>query len=162
MKPINIKHFCRLPIILVLIISVVLPVSLLFLIGGIINNNTHISLLGAIPIFVSVLGLGFYFNYGIRISQKYVILIYFTEIKVFHYDDVEYINIHFDNESIWGDIKAKKQKAYSFYFDSFELDPISPLAKLWIVNVKISDKYIEKCLHNLSMCNKTNIYRSPK
>ena len=154
MKTITIKHFCRLPVLLVVIFSIAFPISFLLFFVGILYSNIDLSMLGLIPILVSILGLGFYINYGIKISPKYVTIIYFNVFKIFNYEDIEYIDIHFDNESIWGEIKAKKQKLYSFYFDSFELDPLSPLSNLLTVKVNIKDDYIEKSIKKLSLCDK--------
>ena len=90
---------------------------------------------------VVFVAIGFYFNYGITVSGKYVSIIYFNELRFFRYEDVTKIELWLDSDMIVGSVKAKKEKEYDFCFSDFSLaKPASLMPKLWDVTVKLSDK----------------------
>ena len=79
-------------------------------------------------------------------------------LKVFRYEDVIYIKIVFDNDSIFGEIKAKNQKTYEFCFDGIDLSGGSSFGGiLWIAGLKITRKFVDKSILDLSACEKVKI-----
>lgn len=129
MKSINIKNFHKIPI-----------------------------LIGAVPLTALIVGMGFFWNYGIRITSKRVILMNQLMLKIFRYEDVIYIKIVFDNDTISGKIKAKHKKACEFCFDGIDLSSRSLfLGHLWIEGLKLTKKFVDKSISDLSACEKVKI-----
>ena len=68
------------------------------------------------------------------------------------------MEISFDNDSIYGRIKAKDQKPYYFCFDDFVLSSrIFGFEKFWTVKVSLSHKYINQKKKELLKCNKIRV-----
>ena len=133
MKPIKIKHFCRLPILLI--------ISLCFLIVGITNIIPELIVIGSFPVFATIVGLSSFFNYGIKITDKRLSIIYVNAFKFFRWEDISWMEIGFDNESIFGEIHFKNQKFYTFYFGEIQLDTTSILSRLLVIKIKISKHF---------------------
>ena len=103
-------------------------------------------------------GFGFFFSNGIRITDKRVTLIGQSMLKTFRYDDIDYIKVVFQNNCISGEIKVKHQKAYSFSFDQIDLNPGSFLLHfIYIAELKLTDKFVDKCISDLSRCEKVKV-----
>ena len=158
MKTIRIRHFYRMPFLAKLLITVGLPIVFVFLILGIVEHIAALILIGAIPLVSAVIGLCFFFSYGIKITSKRIVLINQRMLKSFRQDDVIYIKIVFKSESIEGEIKTKHQKACSFCFDGIDLSGRSLfLSHLWISGLKLTKKFVDKSIANLSICEKVKI-----
>ena len=155
MKPIRIKHFLRLPILIKLAVALVLFVGLSLLIFGIAEAVPAFIGLGAIFTSVLAIGMGFYLNYGMKITPKRVTVIYHDMIRVLSYDKISYIEIIIRNDVICGEIKTKDQQLHSFCFSDFELDIRAPV--LTNVNVKLSRKFVDKAVAKLARYDKVKI-----
>ena len=141
-----------------LLLLIALPFCIWLLIVGILNQVAPLIVIAAIPLTALVISMGFFLNYGIRITSKRVTLMNQHMLKVFRYEDVIYIKIIFDNENIFGEIKAKKQKTYEFCFDGVDLSSgTSFLMLYWIAGLKITRKFVDKSISDLSACEKVKI-----
>ena len=158
MKSIKISNFHHIPFLMKLLILIGLPICLCFLVIGIIKHSIGLILIGTIPLISAIIGLGFFFSYGIKITSKKVILINQRMLKIFPYEDVIYIKIVFRNDNIEGEIKAKNQKTYLFCFDGIDLSlNASFLSYLWISGLKLTKEFVEKSIASLSACEKVKI-----
>lgn len=157
MKPIKIKYFCRLPILLILLLLVGTPIFLWFLIFGIIEAIPAFIVIASIPICGTMVGIGFFLSYGIKITNKRISIIYVNALKFYRWEDVLSMEIGFDNESIWGEIKLRNQSPYIFYFDEFELSSKPILSRLSVVKIKITKAYVCKITKQLSRIDKIRI-----
>ncbi|MBQ7335388.1 MAG: hypothetical protein IJW92_02810 [Clostridia bacterium] len=158
MKIIKVRHFYRMPFLMKLLIAIGLPICFWFLIAGIVEHIAEFVLIGVIPLVSAIVGFGFFFSYGIKITSQRVVLINQSMIKSFRYEDVIYIKIVFKNESIEGEIKTKHQKACSFCFDGIDLSGRSLfLSHLWMSGLKLTKKFVDKSIANLSTCEKVKI-----
>ena len=158
MKTIKVRHFFRMPFLMKLLIAIALPICFWFLIVGIVEHIVELILIGAIPLVSAIVGFGFFFSYGIKITSKRVVLISQRMIKSFRYEDVIYIKIDFHNESIQGEIKAKQQKACTFCFDGIDLSGRSLfLSHLWISGLKLSKRFVDQSIASLSNCEKVKV-----
>ena len=72
MKTIKVRHFFRMPFLMKLLIAVALPICFCFLIVGIVEHIVELILIGAIPLVSAIVGFGFFFSYGIKITSKRV------------------------------------------------------------------------------------------
>ncbi|MBQ4510535.1 MAG: hypothetical protein II984_07400 [Clostridia bacterium] len=97
----------------------------------------------------------FRFNYGITITEKRVVAIEQSEIKMLRYDDVSSIVLKFTDKSVVAYIKMKNQKEYTFVWDSIFLGTniILPSEN----KIKLYDEWVEKSIANLSKCPKVKI-----
>jgi len=149
---------------MVLLLLMALPVFVYFLFSGIVHRNEGVALSGAIPLVVMIVGMGFFWSYGIRITEKSVTLINQHMLKVFDYEDVIYINISFGKDSIFGEIKAKNQKVYDFCFNGIDLNhgrSVCFFPSLWVSGLRLTEKFVDKSIAKLSTCEKVksqNLY----
>lgn len=157
METIKLRHFCRMPLMMWLLLLIALPLFLGILVMGITEGHPGLIAIGIIILLVALVGFAFFFNYGIKITSKRVSIIYMNAFRIFRYEDICYIEIGLDEESIWGTVKTKNQQHYTFYFDEFELDPGAPFSRLWTVKVKLTDKFIAKSIAQLSTCEKVRL-----
>lgn len=158
MRPISIKNFHKIPILMKLLLLIGTPLCLwLFIIG--ILNDSGLAFVGAIPLTAVLIGLGFFANYGIKITSKRVVLINQDMLKVFSYEDVSYIEIGFTNDSVFGTVKAKNQKAYDFYFSGVDLNKGFQWfhSRFLESDLKITEKFVKKSIAKLSTCEKVKI-----
>ena len=97
----------------------------------------------------------FRFNYGITITEKRVVAVEQSGIKILRYDDVSSIVVKFTDESVVAYIKMKNQKEYAFVWDSVFLgtNVILPSHN----KIKLYDEWVEKSIANLSKCPKVKI-----
>ena len=166
MKPISVRRFCRLPWLLWLMLMLFLPLIVwLFAVGiaeaGVASGDgIGLLLIAVFLLLLLAVGLGFYACYGIRITKKWVSVIYIDTIRFFRYEDVALIRIGFDEKSVFGSIKAAGQPLYTFRFDEFSLarHSYAPFAHLWTVKVRIRPKYVEKCIRRLGACEKVQAF----
>ena len=159
MKPINIKHLHKVPVLLKLILLPVLPVCIWLFIFGLVHQIVELACIGAIPIFLLIIAGGFFWNYGIRITSKYVTLIDQWMLKVFPYEDVIYIKISFTDEIIFGEVKARNQKIYEFCFTGLDLNRGASFfhTSLLMSGLKLTKPFVEKSIADLSACEKVKI-----
>ena len=158
MKSIKIRHFYRMPFLMKLLILIALPICLCFLILGITEHVAGLVCIGAIPLGATIIGLGFFFSYGIKSTSKRVTLINQGMLKIIPYEDVVYLKIIFDTESIHGEIKIKQQKACSFCFDVINFSSArSFFPHLWISGLKLTKAFVDKSIESLSTCEKVKI-----
>lgn len=158
MRPISIKNFHKIPILMKLLLLICTPFCLwLFIVGAL--NDSGLAFAGAIPLTAILIGLGFFLNYGIKITSKRVVLMNQDMLKVFSYEDVSYIKIGFTNDSVFGTVKAKNQKAYDFYFDGVDLNRGFAWfhSRFLISGLKITEEFVEKSIAKLSACEKVKI-----
>lgn len=158
MKPITIKNFHKLPVMLIIVMSIAIPVALCFLTVGICQGSWELILIGAIPLVLVIVGIAFVFNYGITINSKRVTLINQSMIKTFRYEDIVYIAIVFDNDAIYGEVRSKSGNTIEFLFDGIDLrSGSSVLSHLWVSNIKISKEFVFDSIEKLSACPKIKI-----
>lgn len=156
----KIKHICR----MTPIMSVLIILFSFFLICCTILSFYYRSYdMGAIAlalILIWLVGLGFYFNYGLTVGKKYVAIVYFQELKVFKYSDVTRIEVWIDDDTVIGTVKAKGEKAYDFCFSDFGLSigRYEWERRLSHVSVKISRKKAEKIESAASLDSKITIH----
>ncbi len=161
MKPINIKNFHKIPLLMNLLLLIAVPLCICFLTTGIMYKITELIVIAAIFLVALVIGIGFFLNYGIRITSKRVTLMNQRMLKVFRYDDVIYIKIVFDNDTISGEIKTENQKAYEFYFDGIDLSTGSSFfAHLWVTGLKLTKNFVDKSISDLLVCEKVKVQNS--
>lgn len=165
MKSVSVRHFCRLPLLLWLMLLVFVPLlAWLFAVGiaekGSSGDGIGLLVIAVFLLLVLAVGLGFYWCYGIRITKKWVSVIYIDTIRFFRYEDVSLIRIGFDEKSVFGSIKAAGQPLYTFCFDEFSLarHSYAPFAHLWTVKIRIRPKYVEKCIRRLGACEKVQAF----
>ena len=154
MKTIKIKHFYSLPLLETLLVLIGLPLCIFFLI----SQNPGLIALGAIVLVVVIVGCVFFFNYGITISPKAVVLMDQDMLKIFPYEDVIYIKIVFQNDSIEGEVKARGQKPFPFCFTGTHPRGLIFLGYIFSTSgVKITKKFVDKSIERLSCCEKVKI-----
>lgn len=159
MSPIVIKHFHKIPILMKIFLLIGIPIYLYFFVFGIIYG---IGALIAVTSFITLaiaVGGGFFLNYGIKITEKSVTLLNQRMFKRFAYDDISFIKIVFNNETISGEIKTKKQQTFEFLFDGVELSGYRAafLPTLWSSGLKLNKKFTEESIIALSRCEKVKI-----
>jgi hypothetical protein len=158
MKPINIKHFHKTPILMKLLLLIGIPICILLLVFGIVYKISELISIGVIILAAFLVGEGFFWNYGIRITSKSVTLINQQMLKVFPYEEVHCFEIVFADDVIFGKVKAKNQKAYEFYFDGVDLNSGGLFhSSLLTSNLKLTKKFVEKSIADLSTCEKVKI-----
>ena len=158
MKPIRVKHFHKMPIFMKILISLAIPLCIFLVIGGMIHRITDIIVIGAIPVVILVIAAAFFLNYGIKITSKRLVLMNQSMWKIFRYEDVIYMKITFDQNRIFGEIKAKYQKPYEFCFDGIWLGGASSLFSFCISSdLKLTKKFVDKSIADLSTCEKVRI-----
>ena len=155
MKPIKIRRFCYLPRLFNILIIFAIPVSLVFIITGIISQIKALIFTGLLPLLVIAVGLAVFYSFGITVTEKRVTLMYVHIFKTFKYDDIRYIEVCFSRESIWGEIKAKGEKVYEFHFDDIMLSPSSAFHTT--VKVRMTRAFVTKCIEELSRCDKVRV-----
>ena len=139
MKPIVIRNFHKKPLI-----------DVLYLFFG---------ALIFLPIFV--LGISAKNVFAILLGGLYVLVFLAQEIflrKVFCYDDIIYLKIVFERETIRGEIKLKSQKTYSFLFRGINLGGTTALfPRLSTSKLRLTKSFVEKSIRDLSACDKVRI-----
>ncbi len=156
MKPIKIRHICRFPILMWILMPIGLGIAIFFLASGIRADNTELGLLGGFLLLIFAVGMCFDSTYGIKITNNKVVVRWFYESETFKYDNVNYIKIGFDEESVWGEIKVFREKPYEFLLDEFSLE-FGLMSSLTKVKVKISKRKADKILKDLARCDKIRI-----
>ena len=145
MKSIKIRGMYRLPLVLIIGLIIGIPlVSWLFFIG--IRDSAAV-LVGAGILFFLIIcvGLGFFINYGVSISEKRVVLIDDGLFKVFRREDIVAFTVIVSKKCMRVELKVRGEKPYKFCFGEFNLDHGAViLPRLWVVKYRISDQYIEK------------------
>lgn len=158
MKPIVIRRFCQpsVPILLLQLLSIAIPLWLLF--AGVAQHNVSMIVIGTLLLSFFLLALGVFWCYGIKITKKYVTVLYYDTFQVFRLEDIVRMEIGFDSESIWGEIKAKDEPLFDFYFDEFNLAPSTWwFQSLWTVKVKLTQRYVDNMVTALSSCKKIRV-----
>lgn len=164
MRPICIKHFHKVPILLKILILVGISLGGWLLGVGLAGRVFELIVVGSIPLAVIMLGLVLFWNYGIKITSKRVTLLSQDTWKTFLYDEVIYIEIGFSDDSIYGTIKAKNQKAYDFYFSGIDLNRGFQWfhSRFLESDLKITEQFVKRSIEKLSTCEKVkteNRYR---
>ena len=159
MRPICIKHFHKVPILMQLLLLLGVPLLLWLMVTGITVQSAGLTFVGAIPLFIVLIGFGFFWNYGIKITSKRVTLLSQDMWKTFYYDEIKYIEIGFSNNSIYGTIKAQNQKAYDFYFSGIDLNRGSQWfhSRLLESDLKMTEQFVKRSIEKLSVCEKVKI-----
>ena len=161
MKPINIKHFHKIPILMKLLLLIGMPPFIYFFIAGIAYQIAELALIGGILLATLIVGGSFYLNYGIRITSKRVTLMSQHMWKVFRYEDVTSIEIVFEQDIIHGEVKAKGKETYDFYFDGIDLSTGSLLGgRFWSSGIRITQRLVDKSIAACSVCEKVKIKNS--
>lgn len=154
MKTIKLRRLFRLPIMMKLLVIIASAICLFFLISGV----TDLIVIGVIFVIVMIVGLGFFYSYGIKITPKRVTVINQGMLKIFDYEKVAYIKIVFDKQSIWGEIKAYHQKPCEFSFDIVDFSSRTTFGyRIWISEIKLTKKFVDKSVALLSQCEKVQI-----
>lgn len=158
MRPICIKNFHKIPILMKLLLLLGVPLLLWLFIVGMLNDS-GLAFVGAIPLTIVLIGLGLFSNYGIKITSKRVTVLNQDTWKTFLYEDVIYIEIVFGNDSVFGTIKAKNQKAYDFYFSGVDLNRGFQWfhSRFLESDLKITGNFVKKSIATLSTCEKVKI-----
>ena len=154
MKTIKIKHFYSLPLLETLLALIGVPLCILFLL----SEKSGLIAVGVIVLVIVIVACVFFFNYGITISPKAVVLMNQDMLKIFPYEDVIYIKIVFQNDSIEGEIKARGQKPFTFCFTGTHPRGLIFLGYIFSTSgVKITKKFVDKTIERLSHCEKVKI-----
>ena len=154
MKPIVIRHFHRIPLIVSIPIVLLTPLLLAMILFG----NESLSLIGILLLAIIATGLGFFSSYGIKITEKKVVLISQDFFKIFRYEDVISITVIFYPTRIRGEVRVKGQKPYSFIFDGVDLSRPSALIRApLITSLKLSQTFVDKSISKLLTCEKVKI-----
>lgn len=140
-----------------ILLIITLPVFAWLFFIGVVFEVAELTAVGAIILAITVIGFGFYFNYGITVSQKRIVLLYYNAFRIFRREDITRFEIGFDEDSIWGEIKAKGKKAYTFVFDDFSLSSASDLIGV-TVKVKLSEEYADRAIEKLSAIENIKIH----
>ncbi len=156
MKPIKIRHICRLPILMWILMPLGLGIAIFFFVLGVQSDNTELGLLGGFLLLIFAIGMYFASTYGIKITKNKVVVRWFFESETFKYDNINYIKIGFDEDSVWGEIKVFREKPYEFLLDEFSLE-YGLMSSLTKVKVKISKRKANKILKDLARCEKVRI-----
>ena len=106
----------------------------------------EIGIILSIVLFAAFVGLGFYFNYGLSVSPKYVTVVYYNEIRIFKYDEVTRIELWIDDDLIVGSVKARGEKEYNVCFSDFNVDHGVFFQRLWDVKVRVGANKANKIL----------------
>ena len=163
MKPIKIKNFHRIPVLLKILMLIGVPLIFWFFIAGITEDIPSLTFIGSMIIVIVAVGIGFFYSYGIKITSKRVIVINQDMIKTFRYDDVVYIEVIFGEDTICGEIKAKQQPKCVFYFDGIDLNRGSLFSTRFLEsNLELTKKFVDKSIDKLSKCEKVRIKNSYK
>ena len=119
------------------------------------DHNYGLAILCLLLGVVILVATHFRFNYGITITEKRVVAIEQSGIKILRYDDVSSIVVKFTDESVVAYIKMKNQKEHTFVWDSIFLGTsiILPSKN----KIKLYDEWVEKSIANLSKCPKVKI-----
>ena len=119
------------------------------------DHNYALAILCLLLGVVILVATYFRFNYGITITEKRVVSIEQSGIKILRYDDVSSIVVKFTDKSVVAYIKMKNQKEYTFVWDSVFLgtNVILPSHN----KIKLYDEWVEKSIANLSKCPKVKI-----
>ncbi len=158
MKTIKIRNFHRIPILLKILMLLGLPLIICFLVVGITEDIGGLTFIGAFVLVIVAVGFGFFYSYGIKITSKRVTVLNQDMIKTFRYDDVVYIEIIFDEDTICGEIKAKQQPKCFFYFDGIDLNRGAVFSTRFLEsNLKITKKFVDKSIAQLSNCEKVRV-----
>lgn len=154
MKTIKLRRLFRLPIIMKLMVFVATALCLGFFMSGV----ADLIVIGVIFVIVMIVGLGFFYSYGIKITPKRVTVINQRMFKIFDYERVSYIKIVFGKQSIWGEIKVYHQKPCEFSFDIVDFSSRTLIGyMLWISEVRLTKKFVDKSIARLSQCEKVQI-----
>ena len=163
MKPIKIRGFHKLPIMLKLITLPALLICTAFLTIGIIYRNESLAVIGAVPLVIAVACLTLFSCYGIKISEKRVSIIGQRMFKIYRYEDVSYIKIVFYSSSVEVEIKVKGEKSELFLFDGVSLHPTASfLYGLYTAGLRLSERFVNKSIESLSRCDKVSVKRDVK
>lgn len=101
------------------------------------------------------LALWFQFHYGITITDKKVVLIEQSGIRVLPYDQVSEIRVAFFENAVRADVKTKKQEEIVFVWDRLFLG--SSLLFPSFNAVRLTPKIIKKSMEELSKVPKVKI-----
>ncbi len=144
MKTVKIRGLYRSPWLIKLLLVIFVPlVAWLFVVG--IMGEPLLVAVGVIFFGGMGVGFGFYFCYGIKISQKRVTVVGFQELRTFRRDEIVRFDLFISKERIRGEIKARGEKPYEFILDDFNLNRTALiLPSLFDVKFKVSDRYIER------------------
>ena len=154
MKTIKIKHFYSLPLLETLLALIGLPLCISF----VISKNPALIAIGIFLLLIVIVACVFFFNYGITISPKAIVLMDQDMLKIFPYEDVIYIKIVFHNDSIEGEVKARGQKPFTFCFTGTHPRGLIFLGYIFSTSgVKITKKFVDKSIERLSHCEKVKI-----
>jgi len=159
MKSIRIIGLYRLPIIYTIFLALGFPFCSIFLVGGAMNNNWDLFTLDALVFGKITITLEIFYNYGITITSRYVLLISHDEFKIFKYEDIRYINITIGENSITGQINSKCNKPFNFNFGDVVMSPGDTFAILTLAKFVLNEKQIKRFINSLSKCEKVTINR---
>ena len=123
------------------------------------DRSYDIACILLLVLIISAVGLGFYLNYGLTVSKRYVTVLYFQELRIFKYSDVTRIELWIDDDTVVGTVKAVGEKAYDFVFADFDLViGFTLFPRLWDVKVKISERKAAKIVAAASYDSKITIH----
>ncbi len=157
MKTIKIRGLYRLPWLIKLLLVIFVPlVAWLFVVG--IMGEPLLVVVGIIFFGSMAVAFGFYFCYGIKISQKRVTVVGYQELRTFRRDEIIRFDLFISKESIRGEIKARGEKPYEFILDDFNLNHAALVfPSLFDVKFKVSDRYIERLKSRLDGVERVNV-----
>lgn len=154
-QSVKIAHFSRLSFFMLLLVILGSTIDALFLIFGVAYKSIDIIVIGAliaVPIIIFLLCI---FNYGVKITSKRVVISFLRELKIFSYDDVYYIKIALSPDYLSVKVKARGQEVYEFCFTNSSISPASIIP--FVIKVKLSQKFIRKCVNTLSGIEKVEV-----
>jgi len=131
-------------------LAVTVPILYCFLSVGIEHDLWGLAFVGAVSLLFYLIGLSFFYCYGIKITGQNITVMFHNTLRSFRLENVNYIKITFDNNSIRGEIKPFKGDVYRFEFSDFLMDPTSKMPHLFIVKVKITKHLADKMVKELS------------
>ena len=157
MKTAKIRGIYRLPWLIKLLLVICVPLMAWLFVVGVMGEPL---LVAVGVIFFGGIGVafGFYFCYGVKISQKRVFVVGFQELRVFRRDEIVRFDLYISKENIRGEIKAKGEKPYEFILGDFNLNHSALIfPSLYDVKFKVSDGYIERLKSRLDGVEGVNV-----
>lgn len=157
MKTAKIRGIYRLPWLIKLLLVICVPLMTWLFVIGVMGEPL---LVAVGVIFFGGIGVafGFYFCYGVKISQKRVTVVGFQELRIFRRDEIVRFDLLISKENIRGEIKAKGEKPYEFILGDFNLNHSALIfPSLFDVKFKVSDGYIERLKSRLDGVEGVNV-----
>ena len=147
------------PIAVILILVLVTPFCAVLAATGI----GALIAIACVYFLVVAVGLGFFFSYGIKITEKRVTVMSQWMWKTVRYEDVAYVRIVLEDGCISGEIKTKQQERYPFSFTGVDLSRATSLFPgLLSAGLRIDDAFIENAVARLSECEKVKVQNNYK